>query len=159
MLSFLLKWRPYFFRLSFAHNPVLTTTAEIKETPKRLVIPSLNINLEVTPGVITDGNWEISQTGVSYLQGSGLPGKPGNLVIYGHNKKNLLGPLISLKKEAEIIIENEQNQKFTYEVTETKIVSPEKVEVLKPTSDARLTLYTCTGFFDGQRLVVVAKLK
>lgn len=145
--------------LSFSQAPELKTELKEELSPSRIIISSLKIDLPVTPGKIVDDVWEISDTGASYLLGSGIPGKPGNLVIYGHNKNNLFGPIRWLEKGDEIKIKNKREQEFIYKVVETKTVSPKNVEVLAPTEEAILTLYTCSGFLDSQRFIVVAKLQ
>lgn len=144
---------------SFAGMPDLEIKSEEDNYPEKILISSLEINLTVSPAKALDDKWEISETGASYLLGSGVPGEKGNVVIYGHNKKKLFGPISWLKKGAEIVLENRQDETFSYLVEETKIVKPDQIEVLLPTEDARLTLYTCFGLLDSKRLVVVAKLK
>jgi LPXTG-site transpeptidase (sortase) family protein len=53
---------------------------------------------------------------------------------------------------------------YHYQVTETKVVSKDAVEVMAPTADYRATLITCTGDFIPltrdytHRLIVIAQL-
>jgi LPXTG-site transpeptidase (sortase) family protein len=48
-------------------------------------------------------------------------------------------------------------RRYTYTVTEKKIVSPNEVSVEEPTSDERVTIYTCTPLITfTDRLVIVA---
>lgn len=138
---------------------ILQTSVEIpnQKLPKKIVISSAGIDLPVFPARVVLRDWEISEIGASYLLGSGTLGKPGNIVIYGHNKKTIFGPILSLKKGAEIKIEDDKGSIFKYEIMETKIVSPENIEVLNPTKDETLTLYTCAGNFDLKRFIVIAK--
>jgi len=143
--------------LSFSLVPEIQSDFIEQSLPRRIIIPQASIDLEVVPQKIVDEKWNISETGASYLLGSGFPGKPGNAVIYGHNKRNLFGPIQWLKKGAEIKIETKDGQVFNYKIIETKIVSPKNVEVLSGTEDTTLTLYTCTGIFDSKRFVVVAE--
>lgn len=145
--------------LSFSENPVSGEQIPEEQLPSRIIIPSLKIDLPVFPAKAAETQWEIFETGASYLLGSGIPGKNGNVVIYTHNKRHLFGPILWIKKGAEIKIENKKDESFTYYVLETKTVSPQQIEVLLPTSDSSLTLYTCSGFMDSKRFVVVAKLK
>ncbi|MGB2731849.1 MAG: sortase, partial [Microgenomates group bacterium] len=49
--------------------------------------------------------------------------------------------------------------KRTFIVQVTANVSPDQTNVLKQSHDKRLTLYTCSGFLDTQRFVVVATLE
>ena len=143
--------------LYFSKMPQASIEISNGTLPRRIVILSIGLNLPVSPARVLSGNWEISQSDASYLLGSGAPGKPGNIVIYGHNKKKIFGPILSLKKGAEIKIEDEKGNVYKYEVRETKVVLPKNIEVLNPTQDETLTLYTCTGNFDLKRFVVIAK--
>ena len=45
---------------------------------------------------------------------------------------------------------------YQYEVGEITEVSPNKTEVVAPTENEILTLYTCSGFSDSKRLIIVA---
>lgn len=131
---------------------------EGSDLPERIIIPKVKIDLSVFPGKVIEEKWEIAQQGVSYLLGTGIPGRVGNVVVYGHNKRNQFGPIRWLEKEDEIKIINGKGEEFIYKVKETKIVSPNQIEVLRPTHDSTLTLYTCTGILDRQRFVVLAFL-
>lgn len=127
--------------------------------PSQISIARLKIDLPVSPAKIKAGIWEISQNGASYLVGSGIPGKEGNVVIYGHNKKYLLGPILSLKKGDQVRIKNTKGDEYEYLVEEIKTVTPKQIEVLLPGNGASLTLYTCSGLFDSKRFVALARLK
>jgi len=130
-----------------------------EDLPAKIFIPKIKRELSVSPTKVVDDQWIVSKTGVSYLLGSGLPGRKGNVVIFGHNWRRLFGPLRWLKPGDEIRVTTRGGQEFFYQVAEIKTVSPEAVEVLAPTEDFTLTLYTCAGFLDTKRLVVRAKLK
>ena len=143
--------------LSFSRAPEPTVAVEEDDLPERIAIPKMGIDLSVSPARVVDNQWETFQEGVAYLLGSGVPGREGNVVIYGHNKNYLFGPIRWLEIGDEIEVINKKGEKFVYQVMETKTVSPETVEVLAPTDDASLTLYTCTGFLDKERFVVVGK--
>lgn len=45
----------------------------------------------------------------------------------------------------------------TFTIDQTAVISPTQASVVNPTLDTRLTIYTCTGFLDTKRFVVVAK--
>lgn len=127
-----------------------------EEIPVRLIIPRLNIDIPVLPSKVIDGNWELSDNSASFGLGSAFPGDRGNTVIFGHARENILGPLkrIAIKDRVHVLT---QKHYFSYEVNEIKSVYPSQVEVVAPQSDDRLTLFTCSGFLDKQRLVVIAK--
>ncbi len=145
--------------LSFASFPETQTEVKEEDLPERVVIPQVGIDLPVFLAEVTNDQWQVADEGVSYLLGSGIPGREGNTVIYGHNKNNLFGPIRWLEKGVEIKIFNKKGEEFVYQLTETKTVSPDFVEILSPTKEAILTLYTCTGFWDSQRYVVRARLQ
>lgn len=44
-----------------------------------------------------------------------------------------------------------------YIATETLYVSPSQTELLKPTKEETLTIYTCAGLLDSLRFIVRAK--
>lgn len=145
--------------LSFETVPHLAWDNQESLYPVRILVDRVKIDLPVASTVIKTGTWEISETGASYLVGSGIPGEKGNVVIYGHNKKLLFGPILSLKKGDQVRIKNTKGDEYEYLVEEIKTVNPDQVEVLLPTKEAVLTLYTCNGFFDRQRFVALARLK
>lgn len=145
--------------LSFSKTPEPINVVKEEDLPAKIAIAKVGVELPVFPAKVAEDNWEVSDKGASYLLGSGFPGREGNVVIYGHNKNSLLGPIRWLSKDGEIKIVNKKGEEFIYHVVETKTVSPETVAVLAPTQDATLTLYTCTGFLDRERFVVVAKLQ
>lgn len=144
--------------LSFSAAPKFIEKVEEGDLPNRIIIPKVSIDLPVFPGKVVDDKWEIAKEGVSYLLGTGIPGRKGNTVIYGHNKRNQFGPIRWLGKGNEIKVTNKKGKEFIYKVTETKIVSPQNIEILSSTQDSTLTLYTCTGFLDRERFIVIAKL-
>lgn len=144
--------------LSFSQVPQLTKEAPEDLFPVQISIPKVRIDLPVFEAKAEDDVWEISDEGASYLLGSGVPGQKGNVIIYGHNKVKLFGPIRRLKIGDEIKVINKKGEEFVYKVKETKIVSPEEISVLAPTKEPTLTLYTCTGFLDSKRFVVVGKL-
>lgn len=125
--------------------------------PIRILISKLSIDLPITPSGIKDGLWEISETNASWGEGTAGAGEMGNLVIFAHAREGLFGNLINIKQKDQILIFT-KNEWFTYEVADIKTVDPNQTEYINPTTDATLTLYTCTGFFDTKRLLVIAKL-
>ena len=147
----------YFSRqaLTFSELPPLSPPS--LSVPERIMIDRLKINLPVKPAEIRNGLWQISPDSASYLVGSGSVGQPGNLVIYAHNKNHLFGPIRWIRSGDEIIIGTQDSQ-YTYSVVKTALVSPDRVDILAPSPDPTLTLYTCTGFLDRFRFVVTAEI-
>lgn len=146
------------WRNPYAHKPqTVAGTTKISPKPQTLYIPKLSRVLGVSDGEVVGDRWTISQTGVSYLKTTPTPGTKGNSVLYGHNLQNILGDLYLLQKGDSIYVVSGDGNFVKYQVFETKEVTPESVEILNATKDNRLTLYTCSGFLDTARYVVVAK--
>ncbi len=137
--------------------PRVNTQAAYDAKPQKLYIPKINKNLAISNGVVTDNRWTISETGVSYLTSSAIPGRNGNSVIYGHNKNDILGYLPQVVSGDSIFVIMKSGDIIKYQVFETKQVSPNQVEILNNTPDNRLTIYTCSGFLDQARFVAIAK--
>lgn len=124
--------------------------------PRRILIPNLEIDLEVRRSQVLNGYWEVFGDTASWGEGSGVPGQKGNQVIFAHARKNLFLPLQSIKVDNKIYVLTNSDW-FGYKVEEIKEVYPNHTEVIAQTEDETLTLYTCSGFNDSKRLIVVAK--
>lgn len=125
--------------------------------PTKLFIPRIDRALSVSEGAYVDNRWSISEGGVSFLTTSAVPGTVGNSVFYGHNRKEILGGLSRIKEGEPVYIVMDNGEFVKYEVYETKEIKPEEVEILNQSTDSRLTIYTCSGFLDTARFVVLAK--
>lgn len=156
--SFLVFQRNNPNRISFAKDEVGLVNVEThKKLPVRITIPSLEIDLPVIESEIKDGKWEVTNEGVSYLRTSPVAGEIGNSVLYGHNWTNLLGDLINIRTGETITIHYSDQSSKDFIVALIQEVKPNDVSILNETKDARITLYTCSGFLDSKRFVVVAK--
>jgi LPXTG-site transpeptidase (sortase) family protein len=145
-------------RLSFSYEKAQKPALTAKNNPPvALVVPGLHINLPIVPTSLKGNEWETTDKGVSYLVNSPVPGEKGNSIMYGHNWTSLLGNLVHIKsgQELTVLFTDGSTKKFT--VQYIGVVSPSQSSILKNTSDQRLTIYTCTGFLDTKRFVVVAK--
>ncbi|MBQ6505094.1 MAG: class D sortase [Flexilinea sp.] len=123
----------------------------------RIGIPAINVDAPVVQG----DDWEALKTGVGLNAESGLPGKPGNVILSGHNDiyGQVFRELDRLTTGDEILLLTEKNA-YTYIVTGTQIVQPSQVEVMRQTEDSTLTLISCYPYLvDTQRIVVSAALK
>jgi sortase A len=116
----------------------------------------MSLDIPIVEARVIDGFWELSETTASHGVGSANPGELGNTVIFAHARDELFGPLRNLRQDAFVYVLS-KDRWFRYQVIETKLVDPNAVEVIAPTEDEILTLYTCSGFFDTKRLIVVAK--
>lgn len=151
---------------------------QIMPPDMRIVIPKIDRNVPVVPvptANLVDRDWgalekdiqRALQDGVVHYPGTAYPDQIGNVVITGHSSyfpwdpgrfKDVFALLHDLKLKDEIIVYYEQ-KKFVYQVDEIKVVTPDKIDVLGPSEDSRLTLITCTPVGTNQkRLIVRAKL-
>ncbi len=136
----------------------------------RLFIPRLAIEAPMIEAPFVARQWDISRLKgeVAHLEGTAYPGEPGNAVLAGHITIPGAGwgpfqELHTLEPGDRVFIEH-GDEKFTYVVSEVKVVESDAVEVAFPTRDARLTLITCAGWNEtfrvyAQRVIVVASLE
>jgi LPXTG-site transpeptidase (sortase) family protein len=136
-----------------------TSSVNTKGLPTRITIKELGINLPIIPAEIRNNQWDVTADGASYLTSSHLPGTDGNSIIYAHNWASLFGNLVNAKQGdvVEIAFADKSVKKFVIESTAT--VSPNESKFLAPSQDKRITLYTCTGWLDSKRFIVVAHLE
>lgn len=143
--------------LSFSKVPPEAVNAtQNTDIPAEIIIPSIKIDLAVDPGVIKDGVWQISDSGATFLSGSAPPGTKGNTVIYGHNKKIIFGNLPYLSIGQTISVKTKSGKIFNYIAKQKYFVGPDRVDLVSPSDHEELTIYTCWGLFDGQRVVIKA---
>lgn len=126
------------------------------EQARRLQIPALSVDKPIVQG----DDWEQLKKGVGQHVGTGLPGRPGNLVLSAHNDiyGEIFRHLDDLEPGDEIIITTER-QSYTYVVREIEVVEPTAVWVMQPTAHASATLISCYPYLvNNKRIVVFADL-
>lgn len=143
-----------------ADEPIQIAEQLLAERPKshspvRIIIPKLDIDLPVVEAKVVGGYWELSENTASFGLGSAYPGQSGNTVIFAHAREGLFLPLRQVEKDTSVYVLTDDRW-HRYKVTETKLVSPKQVEVVSPTENEQLTLFTCSGFLDTKRLIVIA---
>lgn len=106
----------------------------------RLEIPSADISVMVAAG--TDSL--TLRRGVGHIQGTALPGEPGNVGLAGHRDTVFRG-LRNLKLADRIVLVTPAGS-FEYAVESLQTVEPERSDVLEPSSHPTLTLVTCYPF-------------
>lgn len=144
--------------LNYNPKPEINISVEkTGRTPKVLLIPQIDLNLEIEESEIKGNYWPVSEKGVSYLKTSSKIGEKGNLVLYGHNRIKLLKKLPQIGIGSEIYLTSGDGEIYKYQVVKTLIVKPTDVWILDKGEEEILTIYTCTGFLDSRRFVVIAK--
>jgi LPXTG-site transpeptidase (sortase) family protein len=126
------------------------------DIPVEVIIPSINLDLKVDPGTIKNGIWQTSDSTATFLDTSSTPGSTGNTVIYGHNKKIIFGNLPYLSTGQRIIVKTRSGQIYNYIVENKYFVDPGRIDLVSPTNNSQLTIFTCWGAFDQQRAVIKA---
>ncbi len=133
------------------------TTVSSEIMPVSIEIPAINVSLPVIQTSITNHEWEVTSDGIAYLKDTVLPGDEGNSVFYGHNWPNLLKNLNDIKNGDEISIKLSNGDIRKFIIKDKFVVTPDQTHILNDREGKILTLYTCTGFMDSKRLVVVAE--
>jgi sortase A len=146
-------------RLSdLVNSPGITNGSVPVPSGKRLVIPVMLLDEQVyegtSPLTVHKGVWRRPNTST--------PDKGGNTVMTGHRftykGRSVFYELDKLKVGQRLAVFWD-NHRYTYEVTEKKVVPPEQTEVEGQTKDSQLTLYTCTPLWSARnRLVIISKL-
>lgn len=126
-----------------------------KKIPVGIIIPSVKIDNTISEAKIINGYWETSETSLSYGQGSGVPGEIGNIIVFGHAREGLFYNLKNIKNKDTVYVLT-KDRWHRYQVEKIIKVYPNQKEIIMPTKKETLTLYTCTGFNDEQRLVIIA---
>lgn len=148
----------YYRSLSLSRAQVAKVISEepkSKPIPTHIFIP-WNTDADIEPLSLDDGNWQISDNKVTYLLNSARPGEAGNIILYGHNRREILGNIRALKGGEKITLTTSDGVKHEYLVKSVHEVEPDQLELLAPSKTEVLTLYTCSGFWDSLRFIVKA---
>ncbi len=166
---------PWIFYHSFSPSPVypyptklsgttyLPTIPDVKTatipSDNRLVIPKIGVDNEIVEGADERALWR----GIWHYPASSTPDRGGNMVLTGHRFQYLAGPrtlyLLDQMAVGDIIMVYWKGVEYDYTIRERKVVNPDAVSILDNTTNAQLTIYTCTPLFSTkQRLVLIADL-
>jgi sortase A len=122
----------------------------------RVVIPKIGMDAIVVEGA----SRKALSAGPGHMKETAMPGEPGNAVITAH-RDTFFRHIYELNKGDQIQVRR-SGRNFTFEVTGKRIVMPDDVSVIEPTTDPRLTLITCYPIYyigpAPKRLVVFSKL-
>ncbi|MCZ2096707.1 MAG: sortase [Anaerolineae bacterium] len=136
-------------------QPVLNRPAPTSETALALIIPKLNLNATIVPGV----DWEALKQGVGQVLNGVNPGDDyGNVSFAAHNDiyGKLFQHLDQLEPGDTFQIQT-RTSVFTYSVTDKLFVEPTQVEVLQPRQGATATLISCYPYqVNNQRIIIFA---
>ncbi len=107
----------------------------------RMAIPRLGLSVVVAEGI---GKRTLRRA-IGHIPGTALPGQPGNVGIAGH-RDTFFRPLEDIHVN-DIIVLTTRWGEYRYRVVSSRVVSPDDVAVLHPTSNEVLTLVTCHPFY------------
>ena len=107
----------------------------------RMEIPRLSLSTVVAEGI----DKRTLRRAVGHIPGTALPGQRGNVGIAGH-RDTFFRSLKDIHVE-DIILLTTLWGEYRYRVVSSRVVSPDDVAVLHPTSSEVLTLVTCYPFY------------
>jgi sortase A len=116
-------------------------TAQRGQAFAKLSIPRLGAEWYVMEGT---GRRELRR-GPGHVEGTAMPGEPGNAVIAGHRDTHFR-VLKDIRQGDEIDVETPAGR-HTYRVTKLSIVPPSDTRPLRPASGRVLNLVTCYPFY------------
>lgn len=156
-----IRVRPVQTSESFSSEPIELSgfgenEAEANKVPERLIIPSLDIYIEVERAELVNGYWEVFEHTAGWGEGSGVPGEPGNQVIFAHAREGMFESLKKAQQDMHVLVLTDESW-YEYKITSISEVYPGNTEFIEQTENEILTLYTCSGFQDSKRLIVVAE--
>lgn len=165
--------RPTTAFLPITNSQAFSESKELSlpDIPKdTLFIPALDIKAPILYSASAEETElvQLLKEGVVHIADTALPGSVGNAVIVGHSsayvwdrsqKYGTIFATLDRLKENDLIWIQTSEGLFAYKVTGRLIVKPSAVEILNPTNEATLTLFTCYPVGTTKsRLVVQAKL-
>jgi sortase A len=159
LILFSFLWRLHNERiLSFNTSELSKLESGTKKgfRPIQISISSVGINLKIKEAFISNGSWQVWKDSANHLVSSANPGGGGNIVIYGHNKNSVFGPIRWVEAGQTIELIGENNKKYLYKVQKIIETTPNDIQYVLPKNTETLTLYTCSGIFDSKRYLVIA---
>ncbi len=122
--------------------------------PVLLTYPQLNLALPIIPAHKEDQEWQVSPKNLSAIAPAQID---RGYIIYGHNWPKLLGPLHKAAVGDEFTITSADEQVIGYRVVGLSTIRPDQDTVLHQVPSDHVLLYTCTGFFDRSRLLLIGE--
>jgi sortase A len=123
----------------------------------RLRVSSIGVEAPVVEG----DDWEALKQGAGHHIGSANPGESGNCIISAHN--DIYGEIFRHLSDVDLgdeVLVYTASQVYRYVITQKRIIEPDDVSVMYPTSSPLLTLISCYPYgIDSHRIVVIAELR
>jgi sortase A len=134
--------------------PIIAGSGDVGPDPE-VIIPKINVEIPVVYDTAATNDTVIQkdlEQGVVHYAGTANPGQDGNLVIVGHSSNNIFNPgkykfafvLLHQLQPGDTFYLLKDGKRYTYQVYQRQIVSPNDVSVLGATDKAATaTLITC----------------
>jgi LPXTG-site transpeptidase (sortase) family protein len=107
----------------------------------RIDIPRLGISIAVLQGTGS----RMLRLGAGHIEGTPFPGEAGNSGIAGH-RDTFFRALKDIRRNDEIQLQITSGLS-RYRVDSTRVVEPEDLSILAPSTESTLTLVTCYPFY------------
>jgi LPXTG-site transpeptidase (sortase) family protein len=133
-------------QLDQSHNKA----AAIRGQPIRILVPGLSIDLPVVPqsySMVTK-TWPVAPNVANYATDTAAANNTkGETLIYGHDTRNVFGPLQDLKPNDLVYVYTENGHIFKYSYIGAQDITPAKVSIIDDMAKAPagLKLITCSG--------------
>ena len=139
-----------------SNPPPLNIPDEVARAGTRIVIPSIGVDAPIGEGT----DWEALKYKVGHQPGTANPGQRGNMVLAAHN--DVYGELFRYLPNVpvgEMITIYAGDEAFRYQITERRLITPDQVEVMLPTTSPTTTLISCYPYLiDTHRIVLFGEL-
>ena len=130
---------------------VLPILYPVDLTDNTIYIPKISVKAPIIWGVDENNMMEELKSGVVQYTGTALPGQLGNVFIFGHSSnywwvESAYNDIFALLDKVEIgdkIYITYLGREYIYQIDNKKVVRPDQVEVMNPTTDETVTLMTC----------------
>ena len=144
------------------HKKAPTEVKPVIGTAKRVVVPSVGIDITVREGSYDSDShsWSID-TKSAFHASNTVPvnNTNGSALIYGHAGWGIFGTLPKAGKGAKATVHTKEGYTFVYTYESNRQVEPTDVSALTETGPPKLLLQTCSGAFDTYRTLVTFRLR
>ncbi len=148
----------YAYAKTDSQNVKTEASASSEVIPNRLIISDHQINLPISKSSVENGEWQVSTQGVS-LMSPANPSIEQGFVLFGHDWPVLLGRIRQAKIGQQIELQYNNGKQETYRIESIFSISPTQLDILKLAKPKTILIYTCSGFLDSKRFVVLAQLQ
>lgn len=136
-------------------TPIISDGGAVVSKDPKIVIPKINVEIPVVYGVGSVDEKAVQKAlegGVVHYANTPVPGQQGNSVIVGHSSNNIFNRgqykfafvLLSKMENGDTFMMEKDGVRYTYKVSEKKVVAPNDLSVLRGSSNAStVTLITC----------------